>query len=132
MKIKIATEYTQTPGGRFKDEGEFSGEDFRDTLLAPKFQDAISHGEKLVVDLDGGYGYATSFLDEAFGGLARATKDQRVMDIELISDDESRLVEKNSRIHISVTFRMRNWVKLNYYQWKYYRFKYQGGEVFDK
>lgn len=94
MKIKIATEYTQTPGGRFKDEGEFSGEDFRDTLLAPKFQDAISHGEKLVVDLDGGYGYATSFLDEAFGGLARATKDQRVMDIELISDDESRLVEK--------------------------------------
>ena len=68
MKIKIATEYNQTPGGRFKDEGEFSGEDFRDTLLAPKFQDAISHGEKLVVDLDGGYGYATSFLDEAFGG----------------------------------------------------------------
>ena len=94
VKIKIATEYPQTPGGRFKDEGEFSGEDFRDTLLAPKFQDAISHGEKLVVDLDGGYGYATSFLDEAFGGLARATKDQRVMDIELISDDEPRLVEK--------------------------------------
>ena len=94
VKIKIATAYTQTPGGRFKDEGEFSGEDFRDTLLAPKFQDAISHGEKLVVDLDGGYGYATSFLDEAFGGLARATKDQRVMDIELISDDEPRLVEK--------------------------------------
>ena len=94
MKIKIATEYTQTPGGRFKDEGEFSGEDFRDTLLAPKFQDAISHDEQLVVDLDGGYGYATSFLDEAYGGLARATKDPRVMDIELISDDEPRLVEK--------------------------------------
>lgn len=41
-----------------------------------------------------GYGYATSFLDETFGGLVRATKDLRVMDIELISDDEPRLVEK--------------------------------------
>ena len=32
---------------------------------------AKEKGEKLTINMDGGYGYPTSFLEEAFGGLAR-------------------------------------------------------------
>jgi hypothetical protein len=39
-------------------------------------------------------GYATSFLEEAFGGLARETQDPAVLNIRLISDEEPSLIEK--------------------------------------
>lgn len=43
ITINIANEYTKTPGGRFKSEGEFSGEDFRDAILLPKYLEAVKH-----------------------------------------------------------------------------------------
>ena len=94
MIINIAQDYTKTPGGRFITEGNFSGEDFRKRILEPKFLEAQQKGEKLTVILDGGYGYATSFLEEAFGGLARDLHDKSILNIELISEEEPSLVEK--------------------------------------
>ena len=94
-KIKISTDYTRTPGGRYIREGKYSGEDFRRTLLGPKYREAVEHREKLVVDLDGGYGYPPSFLEEAFGGLARELNDRTIAkNIEIISDEEPALVGK--------------------------------------
>ena len=61
ITIKISSDYTKTPGGRFIREGKYSGEDFRKALLKPKFLEAKSKNEVLTVDLDGGYDYATSF-----------------------------------------------------------------------
>lgn len=55
--------------GGFVKEGEFSGELFRDKILYPKLMEAKE--DKLIVDFDGCYGYGTSFLEEAFGGLVR-------------------------------------------------------------
>lgn len=72
ITINIANEYTKTPGGRFKSEGEFSGEDFRDGILLPKYLEAVKHNQILCIDLDGGYG--SSFLEEAFGGVSEKTK----------------------------------------------------------
>ncbi len=92
--INIAQEYTKTPGGRFIKEGPFSGEDFRKKLLKPKFEDACKTGQQLRVVLDGGYGYATSFLEEAFGGLARELQDRAILSIEIVSDEEPVLIEK--------------------------------------
>lgn len=94
IKIEIAKEYTKAPGGRFKSEGEFSGQDFRETLLGPKYKEAKEKGETLIVILDGGYGYATSFLEESFGGLARELKDDGILNIEIISDEEPQLIDK--------------------------------------
>lgn len=92
--IKIATDYTKTPGGRHKKEGKYSGEDFRETILLPKYCEAIENSCNLIVDLDGGYGYAPSFLEEAFGGLARELKDDRIAQvIRVISEEEPKLVE---------------------------------------
>ncbi len=94
ITVNIASDYTKTPGGRFISEGKFSGEDFRERILKPKFLQAMEDDEKLTVILDGGYGYATSFLEEAFGGLARDTKNEKVKEIIIISDEEPQLITK--------------------------------------
>ena len=92
--ISVATEYTKTPGGRLISEGPFSGEDFRKKILLPAFIESVNRKEQLIVNLDGGYGYATSFLEEAFGGLVRETENPAVADIDIISEEEPALVEK--------------------------------------
>ena len=38
--IKVATEYSKTPGGRTRKDGPYSGEDFRETILIPKYEEA--------------------------------------------------------------------------------------------
>lgn len=93
MIINIANEYTKSPGGRFIDEGKYSGEDFRESKLAPAFEKCQENGEELVVNLDGGYGYGSSFLEEAFGGLARKTHNKNILKISLISDEEPKLID---------------------------------------
>ena len=69
--VNIAEDYSKVPGGRYIEDGPFSGQDFRENILLPKFQEAKRQNVILQVNLDGGYGYGSSFLDEAFGGLAR-------------------------------------------------------------
>lgn len=95
MIIRIATDFTETPGARYRVEGDFSGEEFREDILEPRFLEASNRGEKLTIDLDGGYGYPTSFLEEAFGGLARKYGSQIVAaTLEFISQDEPSLVDE--------------------------------------
>lgn len=94
ITINIANEYTKTPGGRFKSEGEFSGEDFRDSILLPKYLEAVKHNQILCINLDGGYGYGSSFLEEAFGGLVRKLNEVDISIINIIniiSDEEPQL-----------------------------------------
>ena len=93
MTISIAKDYTKYPGGRFIKEGDYSGEDFRINYLKPWYLKSKECGELLVVDLDGGYGYGSSFLEEAFGGLARELNDRGVESIRIISNEEPRLIE---------------------------------------
>ncbi len=91
----ISREFTRTPGPRFRKEGDFSGEEFRETLLCNWFEEAKAAGAKLFIDFDGGYGYAPSFLEEAFGGLARLQGSDAVQAIlELKSDADPYLVER--------------------------------------
>lgn len=71
MIIKIARDYTPTPGARYITDGPFSGEDFRDNILEKKYLECILKKEQLIIDLDGGYGYPAGFLEETFGGMIR-------------------------------------------------------------
>ena len=75
--IKIATDFSDTPGARFCSDGPFSGEEFRKKILMPLFEDG-SDNEKILIDLDGAEGYPSSFLEEAFGGLARIVGPEKV------------------------------------------------------
>ena len=61
IKIKISTEFSATPSGRTREEGEFSGEEFRDNLLIKKYKEAEEKNEILEIDFDDGYGFGTSF-----------------------------------------------------------------------
>lgn len=91
--IVIAKQYTKKPGGRFRKEGEYSGEDFRETILKKEYEISKKNKEELVVNLDGGYGYGSSFLEEAFGGLVRTLPDVDISIIKIISDEEPQLVD---------------------------------------
>ena len=71
IKIKIATDFSDSPGPRYQNEGKYSGEEFRKEILVDVFRDAIENDKKVIVDLDGTFGYGTSFLEESFGGLIR-------------------------------------------------------------
>ena len=88
MIIKVAEVFTETPGGRYKEQSKFSGEEFRDDILIPTIKKCIDNEIDLIVDLDGTFGYATSFLDEAFGKLVKFFPESEVKKITFISEDE--------------------------------------------
>jgi STAS-like domain of unknown function (DUF4325) len=69
--IEVAKDFSPTPGGRYISDGPYSGELFRDRVLAPALYKALAEGSTVVVVLDGPRGYLSSFLEEAFGGLVR-------------------------------------------------------------
>ena len=93
--INISKDFTDTPGARYKSEGEYSGELFRETILIPKYVEAIASKRQLKIELDGGYGYATSFLEESFGGLAREYDIQEVLrTLVFESNDEPGLINE--------------------------------------
>ncbi len=94
IEIKIARDFSCTPGPRYIDEGKNSGEKFRKEILANIFEKAISENKKIIVDLDGTDGYGTSFLEESFGGLIRNDKidyNEIIKRLEIISNEEEYL-----------------------------------------
>ncbi|MBU2848594.1 STAS-like domain-containing protein [Acidithiobacillus ferriphilus] len=66
--IYIADDFSTTPAGRYKSDGQFSGEKFRDDILMP----ALKTHDIVIVNLDNTIGYGSSFLEEAFGGIIRS------------------------------------------------------------
>lgn len=95
--IDIVKEFTNTPGGRKRDDGKFSGEEFREEHLEKHFRD-IQDKSAVTIILDGVEGYATSFLEEAFGGLARKFGKQVCLDrLRFVSKEDPLLPEEITR-----------------------------------
>lgn len=94
--LSVATDFSRTPGSRYIEEGDYSGELFRNETLEPAVRRALEEGTKLRIDLDGTAGYGTSFLEEAFGGLVRdcaITGADLLRTLEFVSQEEPYLVE---------------------------------------
>lgn len=94
--LRVADDFSATPGSRYEREGEFSGEVFRRSVLLPQLRSAMASGQKLLIDLDGTAGYGTSFLEEAFGGLVRTdgiSSEQLHATLEFKSLEEDYLIE---------------------------------------
>ena len=90
MIFKVAEQFTNAPGGRFRKDGDHSGEELRDDYLIPLLDEHPE--EKLTIDFDGIYGIARSTLDEVFYGLVKK-KGAEVMDrIKIVSEEEPKLV----------------------------------------
>ena len=68
--IKIS-EFSETPYGRYKEDGNYCGEIFRDKYLKPALENARADNSQLIIDIDDVEGYGSSFLEEVFGGLIR-------------------------------------------------------------
>lgn len=82
--INIATDFSQTPAGRYVTDGPYSGERFRNEILVP----ALKSSDEVVINMSGVFGYGSSFLEEAFGGLVRKclfTRDELLKKVRIQS-----------------------------------------------
>jgi hypothetical protein len=87
--ISVLEHFSEFPTLRHCNISDKSGEEFYHTVLNKAFKEAYEKGEKLVVNLDATAGYASSFLDEAFGNLVYDfTLDIVKKNVEIISDQE--------------------------------------------
>ena len=71
FRINIAKDFSPVPIGRYREDGDKSGETFRDDILYPKIRAALDKQDILEVDFTDMSGLSSSFLEEAFGGLVR-------------------------------------------------------------
>ena len=95
INIIVRKEFTDAPGPRYIYQGEYSGELFRNEYLIPKMKEALEKKAKLFIDLDGTFGYPTSFLEESFGGLAEIYDKKVILDTIIFkSDDELGLIDE--------------------------------------
>lgn len=69
-KIIVKSDFSDTPGARYKSDGPNSGELFLEKLLSAKFKAAVDGNYKLLIDLDGVWGYPSSFVSGSFGKLS--------------------------------------------------------------
>ncbi|MDR5647935.1 STAS-like domain-containing protein [Burkholderia cenocepacia] len=101
ITIRVAQDFSRHPAGRFRSDGPYSGELFREKFLTP----ALRAGERLRVILDGARGYGSSFLEEAFGGLVRKegfARDMVERSLDIESADSSLKAEILEYIHEAV------------------------------
>lgn len=66
-EIDLGRDFSETPLGRTRRQGPYSGEAFREDILRPAL---VAH-ERVTVILDNATGLSTGVLDEAFAGLVR-------------------------------------------------------------
>ncbi|AYP29020.1 hypothetical protein AS1_40 [Marinobacter phage AS1] len=95
MKTIRVKDFTEFPGPRYAKLGPYSGEEFRQKVLEPAIKEA---GTDLEIDLDGTFGYGSSFLEEAFGGLVRlrviTDAQAKVISQHIKSDEDPSLAEE--------------------------------------
>lgn len=95
IEIVIVNDFTDTPGARTYEDGPYSGQEFFDKLLKPKFIEAEEKGVKLKIDLDGTNGYASSFINEAFSLLGNEFGAENVWNIlDLKSEEVPKYITK--------------------------------------
>ena len=67
IDLDIGRDFSPDIGGRYKQHGPFSGEQFREEKLIP----ALAAADTVTIHLDAISGYSASFFEEAFGGVVR-------------------------------------------------------------
>jgi hypothetical protein len=69
-KIIVWKDFSDSLGARYRTDGPFSGQEFLEELLEPKFDKAVEENYILDIDLDGLWGYPSSFVSGSFGKLS--------------------------------------------------------------
>jgi len=99
MEVKdilvIANEFSDTAGARDYEDGEFSGQEFYDRLLKDRFEKAKKGNYKLLIDIDGLWGWPSSFVSGSFGLLSQTFGADLVLKhIEFKSDKNPLKIDK--------------------------------------
>lgn len=92
MEVKdtliIAKEFGESAGARYYDDGSFSGSEFLEKYLKPRFEKAVENGYILKIDIDGFWGWPSSFVSGSFGKLSKEKgKDLLIRHLEFKSDN---------------------------------------------
>jgi hypothetical protein len=91
IRYDFAKEYSPYPGGRFIKLGDFSGEEFREKVLVPVFE----AGDRIVIDASGvKTSFSPSFLDEAFGEVAKRYTLKKFFETVKVFSTENELLEE--------------------------------------
>lgn len=69
-KIIISKDFSPVLGARYRTDGDWSGEQFLEEVLQQKFNKAVEGHYKILIDLDGVFGYPSSFVSGSFGKLS--------------------------------------------------------------
>lgn len=91
--IEVEKKFAKYPAGRYKKDGPYSGEEFRESFLLPAFKN--EENTKVVVQFKNVRGLASSFLEESFGGLVREglTSEEILSKLEILCHDETIIQE---------------------------------------
>lgn len=89
--IDIKADFSDSPGARYRKDGPHSGEEFFEVLLKPKFEEAVRNKVKLIINLDGVWGYPSSFVSGAFGKLSLEMGSEAVLSTIVFISDESEI-----------------------------------------
>jgi hypothetical protein len=101
-KIIIAKDFHDDPGAREEKDGLNSGEIFYNELLHDKFIKARDNMYILLIDLDGVFGYPSSFVSGSFGKLStKYGKDAVLKHLKFKSDRRLIRIDK-------ITFEIKN------------------------
>lgn len=91
LKINILNDFGRLLGARYIYEGPYSGQDFLERILKPKFELALENNQKLYIELDGVRGYPSSFVSGSFGKLSIEFGKEKVLNnVEFISNNSIR------------------------------------------
>ena len=73
--IYFTDAFTDKPGYRYRVDGRFSGQEFFEDILLPKYLDIMNSDKELSIDLTGIEDMSEGFIDESFGKLSRMYTD---------------------------------------------------------
>ncbi len=94
-KIIVWKDFSDNPGARYRTDGPFSGQQFLEEHLEPKFDKAVEGNYILVIDLDGVWGYPSSFVSGSFGKLSLKHGSEKVLKhIKFKSEQSALRLEK--------------------------------------
>lgn len=93
--IVIASEFKDNPGARERADGPNSGQEFLEEILLDRFNKAVENNYILLIDLDGVWGYPSSFISGSFGKLSMERGSEIVLKhLEFKSDMNPLRIEK--------------------------------------
>lgn len=94
-KIIVWKDFSDSLGARYRTDGPFSGQEFLEEHLEPKFDKAVEGNYILDIDLDGVWGYPSSFVSGSFGKLSIKHGSEKILKhIQFKSEQSALRLEK--------------------------------------